>query len=147
MKRSEFLKIIGAGSLIGVVGLPSAQAVDDLMKERSGIKPKEDPFAVIRKLMKEAAKPDWEYHFSIRRGNWGRQEYTVHLFQNDNYHRETWVDVSDIMFKEGGVIDGFSERAQRDVFHRLMCGVNKFNALPQEKRLEIKQFMSQYGKV
>lgn len=140
MKRSEFLKIIGAGSLIGVVGLPSAQAVEDLMKERSGIKPEEDPFSVIRKLMKEVAKPDWEYHFMIVQPEYSGKEYQVLLFQNENIHRET------VCFPNDHPV-GFNERAQTDLFHRLMYGVNQFNALPQERRLEIKQLMSQYGKV
>jgi hypothetical protein len=45
------------------------------------------------------------------------------------------------MFKEGGIIDGFSERAQTDVFKRLMYGVDQFNALPVETQQEIKDLM------
>lgn len=140
MKRSDFLKIIGASSLIGIVGLPSIHEVDAFMNAKSDIKPEKDPFSHIRQLMKEAAKPDWEYHFSVTKERFPMEQYTVFLFQNENVHRETVVFPDDLKL-------GFNERAQRDMFHRLMYGVNQFNALSQDKRSEIKQIMSQYGKV
>jgi hypothetical protein len=133
MRRSDFLKIIGAGSLVGLVGLPSVEAVDKFCKEKSGINPDEDPFLVIRQLMKEVAKPDWEYHFMIRYREMDTKEYSVLLYQNKNIHRESWF--------ERHPYGQFNDRVQNDLFKRMMYSVEKFNALPQEKRDYIAQVM------
>ncbi len=122
MNRQDFLRIIGAGVLVTRTGVP---IVND-----SPIA--EDPFKFIRKLMAERALPGWEYGFTIRPSEGFGHEYTIHLMQNENYHRESSSHLS---------TEEFNERSQTDMFRRLIYGVNIFNALTRLKRLEIKNIM------
>lgn len=141
MKRSDFLKIIGAGALITATGLPAIAVVDKSLNDKNGITTG-DPFWHIRELMGES-KDGWEYHFSLKDDIFGK-EYSVMLLQNGNYHRETWIDRSDVLFREGGVAQGFTKGAQNDCFMRLMHGVENFNSLPTEDQQKIRDWMENH---
>jgi len=141
MNRGEFLKIIGCASLITATGLPSFAEVEEYIAKVDGITD-EDPFWHIRKLMKDAAQPDWEYHFraakepTFEEGE-NRKEYryiySVFLLQNGNDHRESYYEL------EG--LNPFNERMQQETFRRLMHGVKMFNYQPVERQEEIRQLM------